>query len=186
MTASQPESCPQEALPLHEAWQRCRLRSRAEIAQILERVHFALVAQRYSEREIFGVCLALEEAMVNAIKHGHRDRPGKSVLVRFHVDSEWVRVIVKDKGNGFDPTKVPNPCAVENLERPTGRGLFLMHAYMTWVRHNARGNCVAMGKCRQDPPALPKPFAWSEVESPAVAHQAPATAGSAGQTAHVA
>ena len=186
MTASQPESCPQEALPLHEAWQRCRLRSRAEIGRILERVHFALVGQEYSEQEIFGVCLALEEAMVNAIKHGHRDRPGKSVLVRFHVDSEWVRVIVKDKGNGFDPSKVPNPCAVENLERPTGRGLFLMHAYMTWVRHNARGNCVAMGKCRQDPPALPKPFAWSEVESPAVAHQAPATAGGAGQTAHVA
>jgi serine/threonine-protein kinase RsbW len=186
MIASQPESCLQEAVVNKGTWQRARVRSRAEIGQILERLHFALVGEKYSEQEIFAVCLALEEAMVNAIKHGHRDKPGQCVLVRFHIGPEQVLAIVKDRGNGFDPRAVPNPCDPENLERPTGRGLFLMHAYMTWVRHNARGNCVAMGKSRQDPPALPKPFAWSEVESPGLAQQAPATAGSAGQKAHVA
>jgi len=154
MIASPPEPCRQKSVAC-TGWQRDRVCSLADIRRVVERVYISLKENQFSEQEIFGVGLALEEAIVNAIKHGHQGRPGQSVLVRFQVGPDWVLVIVKDKGNGFDPNTVPDPCAPENLERPTGRGLFLMHAYMTWVRHNARGNCVAMGKRRREPPALP-------------------------------
>jgi serine/threonine-protein kinase RsbW len=186
MFASRPEPSPQDAASRKGTWQRERVQSRAQINRVLERVYFALVRQRYSEQEIFGVCLALEEALVNAIKHGHRDRPGQCVQVRFLVEPEWVVVIVKDKGEGFDPSSVLDPCAPENLERPTGRGLFLMHSYMTWVRHNGRGNCVAMGKCRLQTPALPSLPARTNGEASCMTQQAPAARGGAGLTAHLA
>ena len=51
---------------------------------------------------------------------------------------------VEDEGPGFKPEEVPDPLALENLERSSGRGLFLMRSYMTWVRHNERGNEVTM------------------------------------------
>ena len=55
---------------------------------------------------------------------------------------------VRDQGPGFDPSRVPDPLAVENLEREGGRGLHLMRAYMSWVRYNDTGNCVTLCKRR--------------------------------------
>ncbi|HOF18390.1 MAG TPA: ATP-binding protein [Phycisphaerae bacterium] len=51
-----------------------------------------------------------------------------------------------DEGTGFDPTRVPDPTADENLEKPSGRGLMLMRAYMDEVRYNDRGNQVFLMK----------------------------------------
>ena len=55
-------------------------------------------------------------------------------------------VRITDEGPGFDPSDVPDPTDVENLERPCGRGLMLMRHYMTDVHYNARGNSVSMRK----------------------------------------
>lgn len=162
MIGSLQDPCRQEAVRTTiSRWQRDRLRSSAEIGGILDKVHFAMAGYHYAQEEIFAVCLSLEEAMVNAIKHGHRGKPEKRVLIKFRVGPENVLVVVKDQGLGFDPTRVPNPLDPENLERPTGRGLFLIHTYMTWVRHNARGNCVIMGKCRLQRPLMPAPPVWN-------------------------
>jgi len=150
----------QEAVPFRK-WHRERLSTRGEIARILEKVNFAMAGCRYADREIFAVRLALEEAMVNAIKHGHQGNSDQRVLVKFCVVPEKVLLLVKDQGDGFDPADVPDPCDPENLTRPTGRGLLLMRSYMTWVRHNHRGNCVTMCKCRREGPAMPAPSAWS-------------------------
>jgi len=59
-------------------------------------------------------------------------------------------VKVEDEGDGFNPSNVPDPREPEYRERPGGRGLLLMHNYMTWVRHNERGNCVTMCKGRSN------------------------------------
>jgi serine/threonine-protein kinase RsbW len=142
----------QDAVPFRK-WHRERLGTCGEIARILDKVQVAMAGCHYAEREIFAVRLALEEAMVNAIKHGHQGDPEKRVLVKFCVKPEKVLVLVKDQGAGFDPASVPDPCDPENLTRPTGRGLLLMQSYMNWLRHNIRGNCVTMCKCRQDGPA---------------------------------
>ncbi|MGH7171747.1 MAG: ATP-binding protein, partial [Gemmataceae bacterium] len=90
---------------------------------------------------------ALEEALVNAIKHGHKFDPSKEVQLRYYLTAECLLAEIEDQGCGFKPEDVPNPFAPENLERPSGRGLLLMQNYMTWVRYNDAGNCVTM--CRQ-------------------------------------
>jgi serine/threonine-protein kinase RsbW len=102
----------------------------------------------YTQKETFGARLALEEALVNAVRHGNRGDPTKCVWVSWHVTNRRVLLEVEDEGNGFDPRAVPDPCALENLERSCGRGLLLIHSYMTWVRFNKRGNRVAMCKHR--------------------------------------
>jgi serine/threonine-protein kinase RsbW len=102
----------------------------------------------YGEKEIFGVRLALEEALVNAVKHGNRHDPAKCVWASWHVGPNRVLIEIEDEGDGFNPRAVPDPCAAENLERSCGRGLFLMRHYMTSVRYNRRGNRVTMCKRR--------------------------------------
>lgn len=105
----------------------------------------------FEDKEIFGIRLAVEEAIVNAIKHGNQMDRGKKVRVRFHVRPGRFDVGVTDEGPGYEPDDVPDPLADENLERPSGRGLFLMQHYMTEVVVHPPGNCLTMSKIRTTP-----------------------------------
>jgi serine/threonine-protein kinase RsbW len=115
---------------------------------VIEEIATALEAAGYSFKETFGVRLALEEALVNAIKHGHKGDPSKEAHLRFHLTRERLIAEIEDQGPGFDPHAVPDPLAPENLERPCGRGLVLMRHYMTWVRFNENGNRVTLCRLR--------------------------------------
>ena len=108
----------------------------------------ALHASRYGEHDIFSIKLALEEALVNAIKHGNQMDPGKSVAVRWWVRPDRFEVRITDEGPGFSPDDVPDPTADENIERPCGRGLHLIRHFMTEVSYQGRGNVVTMAKVR--------------------------------------
>ncbi len=98
----------------------------------------------YPEASAFALRLVIEEAVVNAFKHGNAGDYDAGVDVQWAVTPERVRLSVEDRGTGFDPDAVPDPTADERLEVPSGRGLLLMRAYMTEVRHNDRGNRVEM------------------------------------------
>ncbi|MEW4526195.1 MAG: ATP-binding protein [Maioricimonas sp. JB045] len=115
---------------------------------IQERIIGLLESRSYPDRDVFGVRLALEEAIVNAIKHGNGFDPDKSVQISCEVDDERVLVIIEDQGEGFDPEDVPDPTAEENLERPSGRGIMLMRAFMTSVEYSPGGNRVRLMKVR--------------------------------------
>ena len=119
----------------------------AEVAGCINVMIDALTALAYSERDLFGIRLALEEAIVNAIRHGHKCDTTKVVHIRFEAGSDQFVVEIEDEGVGFDPDGLADPLAPENLERPGGRGVFLMRNYMSWVSFNERGNCVTM--CRR-------------------------------------
>jgi serine/threonine-protein kinase RsbW len=123
------------------------VRSLRETGPAVDAVVAALAAAGYPLYDRFAVRVALDEALTNSIKHGHRGNARKRVEVRYRVDAAEVRVEVLDQGSGFDPAQVPDPLAPENLERPSGRGLLLMRTFMTWVRHNERGNGVTL--CRR-------------------------------------
>lgn len=103
---------------------------------------------QFAEHDLFGVRLALEEALVNAIKHGNRLDPTKNVRVQWIIDHERVVIEIEDEGEGFDPGDVPDPTADENLERPCGRGIHLMRAFMTSIDYHGRGNRVVLIKAR--------------------------------------
>jgi serine/threonine-protein kinase RsbW len=124
------------------------IRSTAELGETLDRVNEALVQEGFSRRDQFGVRLALEEAIVNAVKHGNGQDPTKQVRFWWAVFPNGLAAVVEDEGPGFDVRQLADCRDDENLERPSGRGLLLMRSYMTWVRFNHRGNCVAMGKNR--------------------------------------
>jgi serine/threonine-protein kinase RsbW len=99
-------------------------------------------------RDLFGSELTLEESLSNAIRHGNGMDESKLVQVECKISPErfWLRV--EDEGRGFLPDAVPDCTADENLECPGGRGLALIRAFMTYVEHNERGNCVTMEKIR--------------------------------------
>lgn len=103
---------------------------------------------QFAEHDLFGVRLALEEALVNAIKHGNRLDPAKNVRVQWCIDHERVIIEIEDEGEGFDPGDVPDPTADENLERPCGRGIHLMRAFMTSIEYYDRGNRVVLIKAK--------------------------------------
>jgi len=121
-----------------------------EARRVQNQIEEALRACRYTEHDIFSIRLALEEALVNAIKHGNQMDPSKTVRVVYHVAADQFEVCITDEGPGFDPADVPDPTAPENLERPCGRGLLLMRHYMTEVVYHDRGRAVHMSKRRRN------------------------------------
>jgi serine/threonine-protein kinase RsbW len=126
------------------AWNQLNLKSTAEVSGCVQSLMDALTPLQYPERTLFGIRLSLEEAIVNAIRHGNRNDPAKTVRIRYQLDELQFLIEIQDEGPGFDPEAVPDPLAPQNLERPGGRGVFLMRHYMTWVAYNERGNCVTM------------------------------------------
>ena len=122
------------------------IRTLAEKNEVLNAIEVQLAVHNFLAKEIFGIRLALDEAIVNGIKHGHKFDPTKTVHLAYTIADGKFHVDITDEGPGFDPTSVPDPLAVENLERPSGRGLFLMSSYMKTVEFNEAGNRVSMTK----------------------------------------
>ena len=98
----------------------------------------------YTADTVFGINLALEEALANAVKHGNKKDSGKNVHVSYSVSGAEVHISVRDEGTGFDPAQVPDPTDDENIEKPCGRGIMLMRAYMDEVAYSETGNEVHM------------------------------------------
>lgn len=129
-------------------WHEFELHTPEEMLCALGRLLDELRHRGDPEREVFGVRLALEEAIVNAIRHGHGNDPAKTVRFRYRLTIEGLHAEVCDEGPGFDPGGLPDPLAPENIERPGGRGVFLMRHYMTHVQYDPPGNRVTLFKAR--------------------------------------
>lgn len=116
---------------------------------VQERIVALLEQMGYSQKDVFGVKLALEEALVNAIKHGNGMDPNKRVRVNCQVSQQEARITITDEGPGFDPESVPDPTDDENIEKPGGRGIMLMKAFMSTVEFGKNGNEVLLVKIRE-------------------------------------
>lgn len=123
----------------------------AEARRVQDEIEQHLHARRINEHDVFSIKLALEEALVNAIKHGNQMDRAKKIHIAYQLLADRFEIIIRDDGPGFDPSDVPDPTAFENLERPCGRGLMLMRHYMTEVFFTPRGNCVTMSKVFRTP-----------------------------------
>ena len=119
-----------------------------EVASVRDRVTEAAQAHGFDESQIFGIKLALEEALTNAIKHGNAFDPDKSVTLDYQVDDEKLELTICDQGPGFEPDAVPDPTLDANLDQPCGRGVLLIQSYMTEIRYNKDGTCVTLVKRR--------------------------------------
>jgi len=117
---------------------------------LIDQLLAKLAELRWGEQDIFSVHLSVEEAVVNAIKHGNQNDQSKKVRVQFHTSADKLRIEIEDEGDGFDPDSVPDPTFEENLELPSGRGLMLMRNFMTRIEFNDKGNQVVLEKRRSD------------------------------------
>ena len=87
----------------------------------------------FDEDTAANIAMVAREAAANAVIHGNKYDETKHVSATFEASSDAVLIRIGDQGNGFDSTTIPDPLAPENLLRSSGRGVFLMRAFMDEV-----------------------------------------------------
>lgn len=90
--------------------------------------------------------VALDEAFVNAVKHGNKFDTQKLVRVTAEVSRHEARFTIEDEGEGFDVNSIPDPLDPENLFKTSGRGVMFIYNIMDEVKYNERGNRLTMVK----------------------------------------
>jgi len=95
--------------------------------------------------------VALDEAFVNAVKHGNKNDPSKLLKITAELSAKEASFTVEDEGEGFDIREIPDPCDPANLFRTSGRGVLLIYNIMDEVEYNAQGNRVKMVKRPESP-----------------------------------
>ena len=106
----------------------------------------------FDDEANYWINMAVRESVANAVEHGNKYDPNKTVDVRFTIGVDALRVTIRDHGEGFDPASLPDPLDPENLLNPAGRGILYMRSFMDAVdydRHPEGGMLVSMTKRRQ-------------------------------------
>lgn len=111
------------------------------------------LSDRGWDSELFGIEMALEEAISNAIRHGNKLSPDKRVHAKCRISDSMFWAQISDEGSGFDPGEVPDCTRDERLQAPGGRGLALICHYMNKVQYNQIGNRLTMQMHREESPS---------------------------------
>ena len=96
--------------------------------------------------ETSNLFVALDEAFVNAVKHGNKFDANKLIRITADVSSEEARFTIEDEGDGFDVAEIPDPLDPQNLFKTSGRGVLFIYNIMDEVKYNERGNRLTMVK----------------------------------------
>lgn len=97
------------------------------------------------DEDLYGnIMIAVTEAVNNAIKHGNGGNSSKNVFLSLTLDDNLLKFVVKDEGPGFNHGDLPDPTAPENLEKPGGRGIFLMKHLSDEVEFRENGKTVEL------------------------------------------
>jgi anti-sigma regulatory factor (Ser/Thr protein kinase) len=100
----------------------------------------------YADESIRKMKIILTELFANAIYHGNKGDHSKKVIVGHTIDKNKVTISIMDEGDGFDPSKVPDPTLPENLIKDCGRGIYIVRNYADKLEFNAKGNRVTISK----------------------------------------
>jgi serine/threonine-protein kinase RsbW len=90
--------------------------------------------------------VALDEAFVNAVKHGNKFDAKKNIRIAADVSKTEAKFTIEDEGEGFDVNNIPDPLDPQNLFKPSGRGVLFIYNIMDEVKYNERGNRLTMVK----------------------------------------
>ncbi|MCH2181251.1 MAG: ATP-binding protein [Mariniblastus sp.] len=118
--------------------------------ELIGKVVEQLEQQQWGEKKVFGIRLALEEALMNAIKHGNQGDASKLIVTEFELTESRFRARITDEGSGFKISEVPDPTNEENLGLPTGRGLAMIRNYIDEVEYSEKGNSLIIVAHRGD------------------------------------
>ena len=145
-------------MPTPEPMIHVRIGSCFEDIELVDLVAVAALTHLGFEEEVADkVCLAIREAVANAVQHGNRLQPDKMVHVVLAIGEEHLDIEIKDEGGGFDPGNLPDPLAAENLLKPTGRGIFLMRRLVDAVDFEFVDNGATVVRLRKRVPPPPEP-----------------------------
>ena len=122
----------------------------AAAREVQRRILDEVERNEFTPESAFGVKLSLEEALVNAVKHGNKLDASKCVHVEAMVTPKQAEIIIEDEGPGFDRHGVPDPTLDENLTKCSGRGILLIEAYMDFVEWSQGGRRLRMIKKNED------------------------------------
>jgi serine/threonine-protein kinase RsbW len=109
-------------------------------------------------KEADDIAIALREALANAILHGNQNDPAKRVLVACFCECEkdgGLLLVVRDEGEGFDLSAVPDPRGAKAIHSWHGRGIYLMRHFMDDVRFESGGSGVLLRKRKHEPEKWP-------------------------------
>lgn len=116
-----------DATTMQADTKRIAIASRVENIAIIEKAIDEICAKHDINEEHYGnVLIAITEGVNNAISHGNKQNPDKEVIVEFSTQDKTLVCRITDQGPGFDYENVPDPTSPENIEKPNGRGVFLM------------------------------------------------------------
>ena len=128
-----------------ELLERITFPSKAENINLAEQMIDSLCEKHGVHEDHYGnILIAITEAVNNAIHHGNKLDPEKSVTLGYSVDGSKLSVSIVDEGPGFDFENIPDPTEPENIEKPHGRGVFLMRALADEVAFDDNGAEVEM------------------------------------------
>jgi len=102
--------------------------------------------EKYSlNDDIYGnIMISVTESVNNAIKHGNKSNKEKNVTITLQLNENQILFIIKDEGDGFNYNCLPDPTSPENLEKPGGRGIFLMKHLADEVKFKNEGSLVVL------------------------------------------
>ena len=130
--------------------ERIEFPAKAENISIAEKlIDDACGKYNVHESRYGNILIALTEAVNNAIHHGNGLDPSKTVTLGYEVRPDRIVFVVKDQGPGFDFEHLPDPTDPQNLEKPHGRGVFLMRALAEQVEFSDNGATVALSFDRE-------------------------------------
>ena len=125
--------------------QKIRIASRAENIILVERMIEDVCDLFNISEDYYGnILVAITEAVNNAIYHGNQANPKKNIDIFFKSFPDHVTFTVKDEGQGFNYTNLPDPTNPENIEKPNGRGVFLMRNLADCVSFEDNGSKVVL------------------------------------------
>jgi serine/threonine-protein kinase RsbW len=139
--------------PVTEETVELKLPSRIEaIAEAAGAVTDAARRLGFADDALFGIDLAVREAVTNAVLHGNRSDEAVPFEVGVSGNDAGLVVTVRDRGQGFDPARVADPTAEENILKTSGRGILFMRTFMdevVWEHPEGGGTLVRMTKKKQ-------------------------------------
>lgn len=124
---------------------RIAINSKVENIAVIERAIDEICAKHGINEEHYGnILIAITEGVNNAITHGNRENPDAQVVVEFETNNGTLLCRITDEGPGFDYENVPDPTSPENIEKPNGRGVFLMRHLSDDIQFEDNGAVVEL------------------------------------------
>ncbi|MEW5846854.1 MAG: ATP-binding protein [Bacteroidota bacterium] len=119
--------------------------SKLEQISLIEKTIDEITEKLTITPDVYGkILIAAIEGVNNAIVHGNKLDESKTVKINIKICDKKICITITDQGNGFDPTKIPDPTIPENIENISGRGVFLMKKLSDEITFENNGTTVKM------------------------------------------